>query len=262
MAWIELKDVSYSYDGDGAAGAGSTGKGSQSGLWQSSRGQNGMGHGGSGQSGAHAGGSSLSHVTLSLEPGHTYVVTGPNGCGKSTLFRVLVGLSFPTGGHYIFRGTEITEKKMNDRKFSKDFYKKLGFLFQNSETQLFCKTVREEVAFGLFQLGLDQNQVEERTERYLDMLEITELAGRAPFHLSGGEKKRVALAAVLAMQPEVLILDEPEAGLDEEGEEWVKAFLSGLRSPDRLIVIATHSRGLAGAVNGEEIRMNRRHTLD
>lgn len=228
-AWIRLRDVSYHYPSERGRGQGAL---------------------------------SLSHVDLSLYPGHTYVITGPNGCGKSTLFRILAGLSFPASGSYLFQGTEITGKKMEDRGFSRDFYKKLGFLFQNSETQLFCKTVREEVAFGLFQLGLDRKQLQNRTQQYMDMLQISSLADRAPFHLSGGEKKRVALAAVLAMQPQVLILDEPEAGLDEEGEEWVMHFLDGLNSQGRLIVIATHSKALAGIVHGEQIRMNRQHMIE
>lgn len=229
QGWIRLQDVTYSYGKEGGAG-----KARQS----------------------------LSHVSLDLYPGHTYVVTGPNGCGKSTLFRLMAGLSFPTSGSYFFRGEQITEKKMNDRNFSREFYKNLGFLFQNSETQLFCKTVREEVAFGLFQLGLDRSEAERRTQQYLEMLEISDLAERAPFHLSGGEKKRTALAAVLAMQPQVMILDEPEAGLDEDGENWVTKFLDGLRSEERLIVIATHSRLLAEEVHGEEIRMTKEHTIE
>ncbi len=228
QAWIRLQDVTYSYGQEGGAG-----KKRQS----------------------------LSHVSLNLYPGHTYVVTGPNGCGKSTLFRLMAGLSFPTSGSYFFRGEQITERQMNDRDFSRKFFRKLGFLFQDSETQLFCKTVREEVAFGLFQLGLEKSEVERRTQQYLEMLEISDLAERAPFHLSGGEKKRTALAAVLAMQPQVLILDEPEAGLDEDGENWVIKFLDGLRSEERLIVIATHSRLLAEEVHGEEIRMTKEHTI-
>lgn len=245
--WIELSDVTYAYPGEETVPE-ETVPGTVAGGETVPR-------------TVARRGLSLSHVNLQLYPGHTYVVTGPNGCGKSTLFRVLAGLSYPSAGRYVFRGEEITEKKMNSRTFSREFYKKLGFLFQNSETQLFCKTVREEVAFGLFQLGLSREEVEARTQEYLERLEITGLAGRAPFHLSGGEQKRVALAAVLAMQPPVLILDEPEAGLDEDGETWITDFLASLKSPRRLIVIATHSKALAGAVGGEGIHMNKNHTI-
>ena len=203
----------------------------------------------------------LAHVSLNLYPGHTYVVTGPNGCGKSTLFRVLAGLSFPENGRYLFHGEAVPRDRMNDREWSKAFYRRLGFLFQNSETQLFCKSVREEIAFGLLQLGLPKEEVQRRTEQYMDMLGIEQLAERAPFHLSGGEKKRTALAAVLAMQPQTLILDEPEAGLDEDGEAWVTEFLASLKREERLIIIATHSRRLAQAVGGEEIRMTKAHTI-
>lgn len=223
QAWIKLRDVSYSYNGSGQ---------------------------------------SLSHVDLKLYPGHTYVVMGPNGCGKSTLFRVLAGLNFPTAGDYYFHGEAVTREKLSEKNWQKQFYRQLGFLFQDSETQLFCKSVKEEVAFGLFQLGLPKEEVKERTQKYLVLLGISDLADRAPFHLSGGEKKRVALAAVLAMEPQTLILDEPEAGLDEDGEEWITRFLAGLKSQDRLIVIATHSKALAGAVEGEEIRMTKQHTVE
>lgn len=204
---------------------------------------------------------SLAHVSLNLYPGHTYVVTGPNGCGKSTLFRILAGLSFPESGRYLFHGEAVTRDRMNDREWSKTFYRRLGFLFQNSETQLFCKSVREEIEFGLLQLGLSGEEVQRRTEQYMDMLDIGALAERAPFHLSGGEKKRTALAAVLAMQPQTLILDEPEAGLDEDGEAWVTGFLASLKQEDRLIIIATHSRRLAQEVGGEEIQMTKAHTI-
>lgn len=204
---------------------------------------------------------SLSHVSLDMYPGHTYIVTGPNGCGKSTLFRILAGLSFPESGRYLFHGEAVTRDRMNDREWSKAFYRRLGFLFQNSETQLFCKSVREEIAFGLLQLGLSREEVRRRTEQYMDMLDVGALAERAPFHLSGGEKKRTALAAVLAMQPQTLILDEPEAGLDEDGEAWVTGFLASLKREDRLIIIATHSRRLVQTVGGEEIRMTKAHTI-
>lgn len=204
---------------------------------------------------------SLDDVSLELFPGKNYALIGPNGCGKSTLLRILTGLSFPTAGTYEFQGKPVTEKGLRQKKEARAFYGKVGFLFQNSETQLFCTSVEDEIAFGLLQAGLEEREVRERTERYLALLKLNELRKRAPFHLSGGEQKRTALAAVLAMEPSVLILDEPEAGLDEDGEEWITDFLNKLRSPERLILIASHSRDLVRSAADEEIRINKYHRI-
>jgi cobalt/nickel transport system ATP-binding protein len=186
-------------------------------------------------------------------------IIGPNGCGKSTLFRVLNGLSFPTKGHFIFDGTVIDERYLKDEQNARDFHRRIGYVFQDSEVQLFTRSVEDEIAFGLFQLGLDEKEVEERVEYYLKLLEIEELRYRAPFNLSGGEKKRVALAAIFAMKPEVLILDEPLAGLDEEGQKFITDFIIKQKSTDKLIIISTHNRELAEAVSDVVVHMDKNH---
>jgi cobalt/nickel transport system ATP-binding protein len=172
---------------------------------------------------------------------------------------VLNGLSFPTKGRFIFDGTVIDERYLKDEQNARDFHRRIGYVFQDSEVQLFTRSVEDEIAFGLFQLGLDEKEVEERVEYYLKLLEIEDLRYRAPFNLSGGEKKRVALAAIFAMKPEVLILDEPLAGLDEEGQKFITDFIIKQKSTDKLIIISTHNRELAEAVSDVVVHMDKNH---
>lgn len=203
----------------------------------------------------------LDNINLNLESGKCYCLTGPNGSGKSTLFRILNGLSFPTKGQYFFDGTEITEKYLHDKKKAAAFHSRIGYLFQNSETQLFTRSVEDEIAFGLYQLELPEDEIHTRTERFLEELSLTDLRHRAPFNLSGGEKKRCALAAVLAMEPQVLILDEPLNGLDEDGEKFVLQCIRNLKKPDRLIIVASHNSQFVEEISDETVRLGKDHTL-
>ncbi|HUM84049.1 MAG TPA: ABC transporter ATP-binding protein [Lachnospiraceae bacterium] len=211
---------------------------------------------------AYPEGRALDGLSAEFYPGRCYVLQGPNGCGKSTLFRILTGLDFASEGEYSFDGKKITAGVMKDRKFAKEFHRRIGFIFQNSEVQLFTGSVEDEIAFGLFQLGLPENEVRMRTDRYIRLLELEGVRTRAPFRLSGGEKKRTALAAVLSMEPEVLILDEPLSGLDEDGQEWIMHFLENAKSPGRLMLIATHQKEFAGRIADEEIFMNKYHRIE
>ncbi len=203
----------------------------------------------------------LDGLSLQMKPGECCVLTGPNGCGKSTLFRILNGLAFPQSGTYLLDGQPVTERFLKDRKNAAAFHRKIGYLFQNSESQLFTRSVEDEIAFGLWQLGLGEEEVRARTEHYLRMLSLEPMRRRAPFHLSGGEKKRCALAAVLAMEPQALILDEPLGGLDEDGQKWIADCIRSLKGKNRLILIATHSRSLADSLADRRLRMDKDHRL-
>ena len=203
----------------------------------------------------------LDNINLNLEKGKCYCLTGPNGCGKSTLFRILNGLSFPTRGQYLFDGTEITEKYLHNKKNASAFHSRIGYLFQNSETQLFTRSVEDEIAFGLYQLELPDDEIHKRTEHFLEALSLADMRHRAPFNLSGGEKKRCALAAVLAMEPDVLILDEPLNSLDEDGEKFVLECIRNLKSPDRLIIAASHNSQFVEEISDETIRLNKNHQI-
>lgn len=203
----------------------------------------------------------LNHVSLHLQAGECCVLTGPNGSGKSTLFRILNGLAFPQSGSYLLDDQPITESYLRNKKNAAAFHRRIGYLFQNSETQLFTRSVEDEVAFGLWQLGLSEEEVHARTDHYLQMLSLTAMRHRAPFHLSGGEKKRCALAAVLAMEPQVLIMDEPLGGLDEEGQRWISDCIRSLKREDRLIILATHNRSLADSLADRILTMDKNHEI-
>ena len=203
----------------------------------------------------------LRDITYTFEMGRCYCLEGPNGCGKSTLFRILNGLAFPARGRYVLDSDAITEKRLRDDTFAKAFHAKIGYVFQNAEVQLFCKSVEDEIAFGLFQLGLPEGEIEERVEKYIRQLNLASLRKRTPYNLSGVEKKRVALAAVLAMDPPILMFDEPLSGLDEDGQCWITDFIRALKSTGKLIIISTHNRRLAGQLADVHVRMNKDHRI-
>ena len=203
----------------------------------------------------------LSDISCVFETGKCYCIEGPNGCGKTTLFRILSGLAFPDAGTYTADGRPITQAAMRNRKTAAWLHRSIGVVMQNTEVQLFTSSVEEEVAFGLQQMDLPEAEVRERTEKYLSLLELSALRTRAPWALSGGEKKRCALSAVLAMEPSVYILDEPISGLDEEGQEWITRFLLSLKSPEHTLIIASHSRDFAERIADIRIRMDRNHQI-
>lgn len=182
----------------------------------------------------------LYHVTEQIEAGETVLLRGPNGSGKSTLLRLLNGLLFPQQGTYFFEGTNITEKQMRDHRYAKWFHQKVGYVWQNPDSQLFCSSVKEELAFGPMQMGLEQNEVKKRVEDALTLLHLEKLADRAPYSLSGGEKKRTAIASILTMNPQVWTMDEPESYLDTQGMEWLAEFLPALKAAGKTLIIATH----------------------
>ena len=182
----------------------------------------------------------LTDLDLKVEEGTCLAVTGDNGSGKTTLFRIINGLSFPDKGEYLYKGDTINEAYLKDNACSKRFHKEIGYLFQNPDTMLFNSSVYDEVAFGPRQMGLRDEEVEERVRDCLKLFEIEDLADKVPYHLSGGQKKWVALASVIALNPEVLVLDEPFAGLDSKKEAWLVDFLSELKAAGKTLIIATH----------------------
>ncbi|HVX46036.1 MAG TPA: ABC transporter ATP-binding protein [Mycobacteriales bacterium] len=182
----------------------------------------------------------LDGVSLSVRRGEKLALLGANGSGKSTLLKVLDGLIFPSSGRYTAFGENVTEDSLEDEQMNAGFRSRIGFVFQNSDAQVFSPTVREELAFGPLQLGLDRAAASSRVEQVLELLQIPELADRAPFQLSGGEKKRVAVGTVLVMNPEVLLFDEPTAGLDPRTAEWLTGLIEELAAAGKTIVLATH----------------------
>ncbi|MBV9998484.1 MAG: energy-coupling factor ABC transporter ATP-binding protein [Verrucomicrobia bacterium] len=169
----------------------------------------------------------LENVTLAIEKGERIAVLGANGSGKSTLLRLLAALAFPSCGTLSFYGKPLTEGTFNDEAFTFEFRRRVALIFQNPDAQLFSPSVFDEVAFGPLQLRWPKAQILERVDAALASLQIEHLKHRAPHRLSGGEKKRVALASVLILDPEVLLLDEPTAGLDPQSQSRMIDFLIG-----------------------------------
>lgn len=182
----------------------------------------------------------LDGVSLKIRRGERVALLGANGCGKSTLLKLLDGLIFATSGSFTAFGEPITEDTMEDEQMSRAFRERVGFVFQNSDAQVFSPTVREEIAFGPLQLGLDRDEASARVDDLLVFLGITDLADRAPFQLSGGQKKKVAIASILVMSPEVLLFDEPTAALDPRSQQWLTDLIHQLGEAGRTIVHATH----------------------
>ncbi len=185
----------------------------------------------------------LDSLTMHI-PDHTRVaLIGANGSGKSTLLRLLGGLYFAEHGEVQFRGERLTEERFADDDFALDFRRRVGMVFQNPDVQLFNPTVFDEVAFGPLQLGWQKNQVRERVAFTLENLRIAHLKDRAPHRLSGGEKKRVALASVLILDPEVLLLDEPTDSLDPRSQSQILDLLVEWGSSAKAVITTTHDLG-------------------
>jgi cobalt/nickel transport system ATP-binding protein len=182
-------------------------------------------------------------VSVTIGRGERVALLGSNGCGKSTLLKVLDGLIFPSAGSYTAFGEKVTEDTLEDEQMSESFRSRVGFVFQNSDAQVFSPTVREEIAFGPLQLGLSREDTTGRVEDMATMLGITDLLNRALYQLSGGQKKKVAIATVLVMGPEVLLFDEPTAALDPRTQYWMMDLIEQLGVAGKTIVHATHDLG-------------------
>ncbi|MDH7593572.1 MAG: ATP-binding cassette domain-containing protein [Methanomicrobiales archaeon] len=166
-------------------------------------------------------------------------IIGPNGAGKSTLFKHFNGILKPTTGEVLIKGEPVTKENL------KEVRKLIGLVFQNADDQIFSPTVEQDVAFGPINLGLDERTVAHRVNEALRLLGIEELRSRVPHHLSGGEKKRVAIAGILAMEPEVLVLDEPNAGLDPRSMRDLAEFIRSLtREYGMTVIFSTHDLSL------------------
>ncbi|HLJ54898.1 MAG TPA: ABC transporter ATP-binding protein [Chthonomonadaceae bacterium] len=199
-----------------------------------------------GASYAYAGGvTALDAVTISIAAGERVVVLGANGSGKSTLIKLLDGLLFAQAGCVEAFGEPLTEAAMRDDRLAHRFRRRVGFIFQNADAQLFSSTVREEIAFGPLQLGLPPDDIESRTAEIARLMEIEKLLGRAPYQLSGGEKRKVAIASSLVISPDVLLLDEPATGLDPRSQYWLVQLLRRLHEAGKTLIMATHDLAIA-----------------
>ncbi|MGZ6273197.1 MAG: energy-coupling factor ABC transporter ATP-binding protein [Candidatus Limnocylindrales bacterium] len=180
----------------------------------------------------------LDGVDLRIWPGERIVLLGANGSGKSTLLKLLDGVVGPTDGTMRALGRDVGAVAQGEDGFR--FHREVGLVFQDPDIQLFSATVLDDVAFGPLQLGLSREDVKRRCDEALAAMEIAHLADRAPFELSGGEKKRASIASVLSLRPHVLLLDEPTASLDPRTKWLLVDLIVRLSAAGRTVIVATH----------------------
>ena len=198
----------------------------------------------------------LDNINFDIYDGEVAGIIGHTGSGKSTLLQQLNGLLKPHGGTIIVGGTDITRPGISMR----DVRRRVGLVFQYPEYQLFEETVALDVAFGPKNLGLREDEVDERVRDALELvgLDYDEVAGRSPFELSGGQKRRVAIAGVIAMKPQVLILDEPTAGLDPGSHDEIMAMIRKVHeSQQNIILFVSHNMEDVAALSDKVMVMDR-----
>ena len=203
----------------------------------------------------------LLNVSLKIEQGEKIAILGANGSGKSTLIKLLDGLIHPGSGAIDAFGEELTEAKLRDDAFSHRFRRRVGFIFQNSDAQLFCSTVRDELAFAPLQMGLPTEEVEQRISEVAAVLNIEKLINRSPFQLSGGEKKKVAIAGSLVVNPDVILLDEPTNGLDPRSQRWLVELLVSLHDAGKTIITSTHDLNIVPEISDRVIVFSEDHKI-
>ena len=182
----------------------------------------------------------LENINFTINKGEFVVIMGDNGCGKSTLLKILNGIIFPSRGRYIVEGRDINSRYLKNNYNLSLFHQNIGFIFQNYEVQLFNSTVYDEIAFGIRTMGLEEKEVNKRVMDCLKLLDIEKLKNRVPYNLSGGEKKKVVIAAVLAMNPKIIILDEPFNGLSMHFQDEILFLLKQLNNLGKTIILTTH----------------------
>jgi cobalt/nickel transport system ATP-binding protein len=182
----------------------------------------------------------LRELDLEINSGDRVAIIGANGTGKSTLLTLLDALTFADSGNVNAFGRTLTERTMNDALFQRKFRSKVGYVFQNPDIQLFCPTVREDILFGPLQLGMEREEIQKRFDSVVERMRIGHLVDRSPHQLSLGEKKKVAIASVLIIDPDVLLLDEPTAGLDPQTTRDIIGVIFDAHKAGKTVVLATH----------------------
>ena len=204
----------------------------------------------------------LSGVSLDVTEGERLAIIGSNGSGKSTLLQMMDGLIFPDNGAVLFKGQPLTEKALRERGFLRAFRGGVGFVFQDSDVQLFSPTVMDELLFGPLQLGVREDEAADRAADVMRMLGIEGLKDRPSYMLSGGEKKRVALGSVLTMNPGVLLLDEPTNGLDPKSQCFLIELIIKLGEAGKTVVVSTHDLSLVSEVATRVAVLSEEHRVE
>jgi cobalt/nickel transport system ATP-binding protein len=198
----------------------------------------------------------LRGISFSIGQHEKAVLVGANGSGKTTLLKLIDGLLFPREGTYRYKGQAVTQAALREPDFRRQFRREVVLLFQNPDVMLFNPTVYDEIAFGPRQFDL--SDVDDRVHTWARKMNIEKLLQRPPFHLSAGEKQRVCLAALLVLEPEVVLFDEPTASLDPRTTGWLIDFLQDL---SLTTVVKTHNLSLAAELGGRTLALSEDHRL-
>ena len=203
----------------------------------------------------------LKKLSFAIGAGELVALVGANGSGKSTLLKLMDGLIFPTGGELLALGQSLSENAFKSGEFRLDFRRRVGLVFQDADVQLFSPTVWDEVTFGPLQLGISKNEVVSRGQEVLQLLGLAHLKERPPYLLSGGEKKKVSLASVLSLHPQVLLLDEPTTGLDPWSQGNLIDFLLQWADKDKCLVFSTQDLDIVEEIASRVIIIGAEHNI-
>ncbi|MBI5302341.1 MAG: ABC transporter ATP-binding protein [Chloroflexi bacterium] len=203
----------------------------------------------------------LKDISLTVRAGERIAILGANGSGKSTLLKIFDALYFATSGKACAFGDVMTEEALQDEERAFAFRRRVGLVFQDPDVQLFSPTVWDEITFAPLHLGLPKQEVIERSEWAMELLGISKLRDRAPHRLSGGEKKKVALASVLSLRPDVWLLDEPTASLDPRSQTRLLDFIGELTREGKTIITATHDLGIVEEIADRVVMFCENHEI-
>ena len=204
----------------------------------------------------------LCDVSLDLIEGERFAIIGANGSGKSTLLQLMNGLIHQSTGKFFFRDKEVSDKTLKNKGFLRFFRERVGYVFQDSDVQLFCPTVLDELLYGPLQLEINEKEALDRAFEVMQILNIENLKDRPSYMLSGGEKKRVAIGSVLTMNPEVLLLDEPTNGLDPRTQCFLVELMLALSEAGKTLVIATHDLTLVDELHARVALLSEGHRIE
>ncbi len=200
----------------------------------------------------------LQGITLKINEKEKLAVIGPNGSGKSTLLMLLAGLFVPSSGTVRIFNVSITKKTAGNDRLMNPVRQRIGIVFQDPDVQLFSSTVFDDIAFGLLYQNKRKEEIQEKVNGVLNLLGIESIAGKHPYALSGGEKRKAALATVLVLEPDVLLLDEPTADLDPESKKELVKIIQKLQRAGKTTITATHDTGTAHKIASKAIVLNRK----
>ncbi|MGQ9648278.1 MAG: energy-coupling factor ABC transporter ATP-binding protein [Thermodesulfobacteriota bacterium] len=204
----------------------------------------------------------LSDISLAIGRGERFAIIGANGTGKTTLLQMMNGLIHPSRGKLFFRNYEISRETLREKGFLRYFRQSVGYVFQDSDVQLFCPTVMDELLYGPLQLEMGEQEALDRAFEMMRMLQIEHLKDRPSYMLSGGEKKKVAIGSVLTMNPEVLLLDEPTNGLDPKTQCFLVELMLALNEAGKTLVIATHDLSLVNELQAQVAVLSEEHQVE